>query len=66
MLYRPPSSFTYHKAMAQQERGGVTWRVVTDVVKRPGHRAEKKVYEANLPSKFRAKRLAWVLNIAGG
>jgi len=63
MLYRPPNkTFVYKKAFAQPERGGKTWRVVTDTVKLLDGRVEARIYEAALPSKFRAVSLARILN----
>ena len=65
MLYRPPNkTFVYRKAFAQPERGGRTWRVVTDTVKRPDSRVDAKIYESRLPSKFRAVALAKILNLS--
>jgi len=65
MLYRPPNkTFVYRKAFAQPERGGRTWRVVTDTIKRADGTVEAKIYEPSLPSKFRAMALAKILNLS--
>jgi hypothetical protein len=55
-------SFYYKKAMPQPERGGRTWRVVTDMVKHDDGRVSHTVYESGLTSKHKAMQLARVLN----
>lgn len=57
-----PKPLHYKKAMAQQEKGGRTWRVVEQVVKRPDGKIDCNVFEDGLPHKKRAKTLAKILN----
>lgn len=56
--------FSYRRAMAQQEKGGTDWCVVTNVVKWSNGQVKKHVYESRLPSRERAKSLARILNLA--
>lgn len=56
------SSFIYKRAMAQQETGGKTWRVVTDVRKLWNGGVVSNEYETNLPTKMRAIHLTKLLN----
>lgn len=56
--------FTYRRAMPQQEKGGCTWCVATEVTKYADGRVKKTIYEPRLPTKERAQSVARVLNLA--
>lgn len=61
---RGDPEYTYSKAQAQQEPGGRTWCVATDVIKYTSGEVTRSVFEPNLPHKQRATRLAKILNRA--
>lgn len=63
-MYPPPRRLNYKKALAQQEPGGHTWRVVDHMTKLPDGRLIYSIYQEHIPNKPRAVRLAKIITCA--
>lgn len=60
--FQPKKSFQYKRAIVNQEKGGETYKVIDNIVRQPDGHLDYVVYEAGIPGKDRAVRLARILN----